>query len=461
MHEIKLLAACSVLVVGGDGRFYNDVMIQTIVKMAAANGVRKVVIGQDGLLSTPAVSCLIRRFDGGSPVGGFILTASHNPGGKDNDCGIKYNVSNGGPAPESITSKIYSETMTLEQYLIDRSLPAIDLGKVGATELSSDFSVEIVDSTSHYVDLMKEVFDFDLIRSLTKRPDFSFVYDAMHGVAGPYAKAVFCEALGVDPAKLLNCSPSTDFNGGHPDPNLTYAPELVKLMGLDSKGSVLPGPSDGIPDFGAAADGDADRNMVLGKQFFVTPSDSLAIIAAFADRCIPFFSANGGLKALARSMPTSAAVDMVAEKLGKKVFQVPTGWKFFGNLMDSKDVYNQTDYNPLICGEESFGTGSNHVREKDGIWAVLCWLSIIAFMSKDKPSVASVESIVREHWKTYGRNYYCRYDYEEVDSAKATTFFENLSKLVEHFSEEVVSIAHLTVIIPLLTYFRSWRLAIS
>ena len=415
-------------------------MIQTIVKMSAANGVSKVVIGQGGLLSTPAVSCLIRRYAGGIPVGGFILTASHNPGGKDNDCGIKYNVGNGGPAPESITSVIYSETTTIDKYFIDPQLPAVDLSTLGSVELAAGFCVEVVDSTSHYVELMKEVFDFDLLRTLTQRQDFSFIYDAMHGVAGPYAKAVFCDALGVDPAKLLNCSPSPDFNGGHPDPNLTYAPELVKRMGLDSKGDVLPGSGEGIPDLGAAADGDADRNMVLGKQFFVTPSDSLAIIAAYADRCIPFFSAGGGLKALARSMPTSAAVDIVAEKLGKKVFQVPTGWKFFGNLMDSKDVYKQTDYNPLICGEESFGTGSNHVREKDGIWAVLCWLSIIAFKSKDQASVASVESVVRDHWKTFGRNYYCRYDYEEVDTAKASTFFDNLSKQVATFSGEVVCI---------------------
>mmetsp|Transcript_8818 Transcript_8818/g.11483 ORF Transcript_8818/g.11483 Transcript_8818/m.11483 type:complete len:583 (+) Transcript_8818:107-1855(+) len=420
------------LIVGGDGRFYNTTMIQTIAAMAAANGVGKVTIGQHGLLSTPAVSALIRRHDGGSPIGGFILTASHNPGGKDNDCGIKYNIQNGGPAPESITSKIFEGTKTISEFSTVKEFPTIDLAVVGTKQLSPTFAVEIVDSAAAYVELMKEVFDFDLLKTLIQREGFKFVYDAMHGVAGPYARAIFTDELGIPESCLFNCTPSEDFGGGHPDPNLTYAHDLVKTCGLTSKGEKISG-VENVPDMGAAADGDADRNMILGKQFFVTPSDSVAIIAANAAHCIPFFKNQGGLRAVARSMPTSAAADLVAKKMGTAIFQVPTGWKFFGNLMDSGELGGE-ELNPLICGEESFGTGSNHIREKDGIWAVLCWMSILAFRNKDRSQsedLVSIEDIVREHWATYGRNYYSRYDYENVDKEKAMAMMAELTNKIE------------------------------
>jgi len=416
------------LVVGGDGRFFNKQMIQTILSICAANGVSTCVVGQNGLLSTPAVSNLIRSL---GAAGGFILTASHNPGGKENDCGIKYNVENGGPAPESITSGIYEETKTISEYRKMEGFPEIDLSKLGKSDLGG-FSVEVVDSTEAYVKLMDEVFDFAAIKALLDRKDFKFTYDAMHGVAGPYAKRIFCEELNIPASALQNCETLEDFGGGHPDPNLTYAHDLVKEMGLNSKGERI-GSDENVPDFGAAADGDADRNMILGKQFFVTPSDSLAVICANAD-VVPFFKNNGGLKSVARSMPTSAAVDLVAKAKGFPMFQVPTGWKFFGNLMDSAILGNE-EYTPLICGEESFGTGSNHIREKDGIWAVLAWLSILASKNVDpsKP-LFSVEDVVREHWKTYGRNYYSRYDYENVESARAAAMMARLTGMIEMFN---------------------------
>lgn len=418
------------LVVGGDGRFYNDVMVQKIVKICCANGVGKVVTGQNGLLSTPAVSALIREI---KAEGGFILTASHNPGGPENDCGIKYNVSNGGPAPEKITNAIFANTKTIKEYFTCE-FDDIDLANNGTTQVSDSFSVQVVDPTEVYCQLMRSVFDFMEIKSLLNRTDFTFCYDAMHGVAGPYAKRIFCTELGVSEDALLNCVPSPDFNGGHPDPNLVYAHELVEKMGLKSDGSKV-GDGQGVPDFGAAADGDADRNMILGRQFFVTPSDSLAVIAANAD-AIPFFRDAGGLKSVARSMPTSAAADLVGKKKGLDLFQVPTGWKFFGNLMDSADLYGKTDYNPLICGEESFGTGSNHIREKDGIWAVLAWLQILASKNGDatKPLV-TVQQIVETHWAAYGRSYYCRYDYEEVESEKAAAMMAGLTDEIKKFNE--------------------------
>eukprot|EP00554_Chaetoceros_debilis_P005563 CAMPEP_0194072476 /NCGR_PEP_ID=MMETSP0149-20130528/221_1 /TAXON_ID=122233 /ORGANISM="Chaetoceros debilis, Strain MM31A-1" /LENGTH=1057 /DNA_ID=CAMNT_0038752367 /DNA_START=46 /DNA_END=3219 /DNA_ORIENTATION=+ len=420
------------LLIGGDGRYYNDVAIQTIVKMGIANGVTRFWVGKDGLLSTPSVSAIIRER---GPVwqkafGAFILTASHNPGGPDEDFGIKYNCENGGPAPDALTESIYSNTTTINEYKICNSFPEIDITKVGSTCVTSDdgsseVTVEVIDTTETSVKLLKTIFDFTAIKSLLDRPDFTMIYDSMHGVNGPYAKAVFVDELNQPESSCFNAVPKDDFNGGHADPNLTYAKELVARMGLNKKGEKIEvdGP---IPTFGAAADGDADRNMILGTQFFVTPSDSLAIIAAYAD-AIPFFKAQGGLKGVARSMPTSGAVDLVAKDLNFDLFETPTGWKYFGNLMDSKAIYGGKDYTPFICGEESFGTGSNHVREKDGIWAVLAWLSIIASENPDasKPLV-TVEDIVTRHWAKYGRNYYCRWDFEGVDKVSATAMVDKM-----------------------------------
>ncbi|MQM13216.1 hypothetical protein Taro_046140 [Colocasia esculenta] len=379
------------IVVSGDGRYFSKEAIQIIIKMAAANGVRRVWVGQNGLLSTPA---------GSKASGGFILTASHNPGGPHEDFGIKYNMENGGPAPEGITDKIYANTTTIKEYFIAEDLPDADISTIGVTSFEGpegSFDVDIFDSTDEYVKLMN--------------------YDALHGVAGIYAKRIFVEDLGANEGSLLNCTPKEDFGGGHPDPNLTYAKELVVRMGLGK--TTLEGEP---PEFGAAADGDADRNMILGKRFFVTPSDSVAIIAANAVQSIPYFSS--GLKGVARSMPTSAALDVVAKNLNLKFFEVPTGWKFFGNLMDAGVC--------SVCGEESFGTGSDHIREKDGIWAVLAWLSILAFRNKDNlggDKLVTVEDIVKEHWATYGRHYYTRYDYENVDAGAAKELMAYLVKL--------------------------------
>jgi phosphoglucomutase len=343
----------STLVVGGDGRYHNSVAIQTIIKMAKANGVACIVTGTDALMATPALSAVVR---GRKAYGGIILTASHNPGGIDEDFGIKYNVSNGGPAPSSVTNAIYEATKTITEYSIDAALPDVDLSTPQThTFENSSFQVVVVDPTEEYTVLMKQVFDFSKIQTLLNRADFTFVYDALSGIAGPYAHRLFATELGVATTALHNCTPLPDFGGHHPDPNLTYAPALVKMMGLQRDGTILPNVDGTIPSFGAAADGDADRNMVLGERFFITPSDSVAIIAANAND-IPYFATQGGVKALARSMPTSCALDRVAEKLQVKLFEVPTGWKFFGNLMDSKELFNGTDYCPLICGEESFGT---------------------------------------------------------------------------------------------------------
>jgi phosphoglucomutase len=413
------------LVIGGDGRYFNPEAIQIITKMAVANGVTRLRIAKDGLLSTPATSALIREK---GPVwqksfGAFILSASHNPGGPTEDFGIKYNVENGGPAPEKVTDQIYANTTTITSYKIARDFPDVDTSAVGSRRVvsrdgSSSVVVEIVDTTEDHVKLLKTVFDFDALRALIARPDFSMVYDSMHGVQGPYAVKVFVEELGAPMSALINARPKDDFNGGHADPNLTYAHDLVEAMGVDIKGNPVTGQAVEPPAFGAAADGDADRNMILGRRFFVTPSDSLAIIVAHAD-VMPFFRDQGGLKGVARSMPTSGAVDLVARRLNLKFFETPTGWKFFGNLMDSKELGGEP-FTPFICGEESFGTGSDHVREKDGMWAVLAWLSILAHYNSDasQPFV-SVEDIVRRHWAQYGRNYYSRYDYEGVDKTDA------------------------------------------
>lgn len=425
------------LVVGGDGRFYNDVAIQMIIKMAVANGVTRLWVAKDGFMSTPACSAVIREK---GPVwqkafGAFILTASHNPGGIEEDFGIKYNCENGGPAPDKITTAIHQGTTTITEYKICNSFPDIDVSTIGDTKVVDGDKVvvvSVVDMVTPHVALLKTVFDFGAIKTLLGRSDFSAVFDCMHGVQGPYAKAVLCDELGAPASALINAVPTEDFNGHHADPNLTYATDLTKVMGVDRKGlPVSDVEAASVPAFGCAFDGDADRNMILGRQFFVTPSDSLAVIVAHAN-VIPFFKEQGGLRAAARSMPTSGALDRVAKELGIKLFETPTGWKYFGNVMDSKAIFNGVNYTPFICGEESFGTGSDHVREKDGMWAVLAWLSILAHYnpesqpSGDKPFV-SVEDIVRAHWKKYGRNYYCRYDYEGVDKPKATAMVEAMA----------------------------------
>jgi len=421
------------LVVGGDGRYFNSEAIQTIIKMGVANGVKRFWIGHNGLLSTPAVSAVIRER---GPVwqkafGAFILTASHNPGGPEEDFGIKYNCENGGPAPDELTDEMYSNTTTIKSYKICNDFPTIDIATVGSTSVASDdgseeVNIEIIDSTAVHVGLLKTIFDFPAIKALLDRPDFTMVYDSMHGVNGPSAKAVFIDEFGQREETCMNAEPKDDFAGCHADPNLTYAKELVKIMGLDRKGMKIDVGDSKIPSFGAAADGDGDRNMILGSQFFVTPSDSLAILAAYADT-IPFFRAQGGLKGVARSMPTSGAVDRVAMDLNFDLFETPTGWKYFGNLMDSKVLYDGKEYTPFICGEESFGTGSNHVREKDGIWAVLAWLNVLASVNSgaSKPLV-TVEDIVTSHWKKYGRNYYSRWDFEGVDKEAANKMVDKM-----------------------------------
>jgi phosphoglucomutase len=421
------------LLIGGDGRYYNPEAIQLLVKMGVANGVKRFWIGENGLLSTPATSAIIRER---GPVwqksfGAFILTASHNPGGPEEDFGIKYNCELGQPAPASLTDAIYEGTTTIKSYKIAKDFPDIDIDTPGLSVVASDdgsaeISIEVISSTETHVTLLKSIFDFGEIKALLDRPDFSMIYDSMHGVNGPYAKKVLVDELGQPESYLMNSVPKNDFNGGHADPNLTYAKELVKIMGLDRTGAKTDMTGKKVPDFGAAADGDGDRNMILGKAFFVSPSDSLAVIVANAND-IPFFKAQGGLKGVARSMPTSGAVDLVAKDLNYSLFETPTGWKYFGNLMDSKEVFNKDDYTPFICGEESFGTGSNHVREKDGIWAVLAWLQILAKANPVASApLVTVEEIVTKHWQKYGRNYYSRWDFEGADKVKATAMMDKM-----------------------------------
>ena len=431
----------STLCVSGDGRFHNKTAIQVIIKMAAAYGVKSVWCGTDGLLSTPAMSAVIRtRGAGFVPIGGFILSASHNPGGIDEDFGIKYNCENGGPAPEKVTNLIYENTTKITSYKLCKDLPDVDLTKAATHELAPGFSVEVFPCVEDHVKLLQKVFDFDAIKALLSRPDMSFLMDGMGGVAGPYAHALFVQELGLEPSCLRGCTPSEDFGGGHPDPNLIYAASLVELMGLKPDGSAAGDAAvASAPVLGAAADGDADRNMILGRGFFVTPSDSLAVIAAHA-HLLPWVARGGGVKALARSMPTSGAVDRVAAKLGLPLYETPTGWKFFGNLMDSH-LLGGADLTPLLCGEESFGTGSSHVREKDGLWAVLCWLSILAHHNLHTPhgALVGVGDVVRQHWREFGRNFYTRYDYEEVDAAKANELVARLEELGARHAQEGMS----------------------
>ncbi|KAF3327114.1 phosphoglucomutase [Carex littledalei] len=395
------------LVLGGDGRYFNKEAAQIIIKIAAGNGVGKILVGKDGILSTPAVSAVIRKRKAN---GGFIMSASHNPGGPDYDWGIKFNYSSGQPAPESITDQIYGNTLSISEIKM-ADIPDVDLSSLGAKSYGS-FSVEVVDPVSDYLELMEAVFDFQLVKDLLSRPDFRFIFDAMHAVTGAYAKPIFVDRLGASPSCIMNGVPLEDFGHGHPDPNLTYAKELVTIM----YGS-------NAPDLGAASDGDGDRNMILGKGFFITPSDSVAMIAANAQATIPYF--NSGPKGLARSMPTSGALDRVASKLKLPFFEVPTGWKFFGNLMDDGKL--------SICGEESFGTGSDHIREKDGIWAVLAWLSILAEKNKNRKvgeKLVSVADVALEHWSTFGRNFFSRYDYEECESDRANQMIQYLRDLI-------------------------------
>ncbi|MDV3250289.1 alpha-D-glucose phosphate-specific phosphoglucomutase [Devosia sp. BK] len=392
------------LVIGGDGRYYNDVAIQKAIRIAAANGFGKVLVGQGGLLSTPAASHVIRHY---KAFGGLVLSASHNPGGPEGDFGIKYNIGNGGPAPEKITDAVFDRTKVIDSYKT-LDTPDIDLGKIG-TQQVGDMVVEVIDPVTDYAALMETLFDFDAIRALFKS-GFTMTFDAMNAVTGPYAKAIIEGILGAPAGTVINGVPSPSFNDGHPDPNLVYCKDMYELL-MTPEG----------PDFGAASDGDGDRNLIIGKNRFVTPSDSLALLAANAHLAPGY---KGGIAGIARSMPTSAAADRVAEKLGIEMHETPTGWKFFGNLLDAGRV--------TICGEESAGTGSDHVREKDGLWAVLLWLNILAVRKQ------GVDEIVREHWATYGRNYYTRHDYEEVDSAIANALVDDLRGRLSSLPGQVI-----------------------
>ena len=381
------------LVIGGDGRFYNREAIQVIIKMAVANGFSHILVGQGGILSTPAASCVIRK---NKACGGIILSASHNPGGPDEDFGIKFNGENGGPAPEKLTDAIFQQTLSMAQYsTIDAD--DIDLDNLATLQLAQ-CQIDIIDPVSDYADLMESMFDFSAMKALISTGDFRLCFDAMHAVNGPYAKEIIENRLGAPVGSVINGVPLTDFGGGHPDPNLVHAHELVDLV-YGEKGL----------DFGAASDGDGDRNMVLGKAFYINPCDSLAILTANAS-LIPAYAK--GIAGVARSMPTSRAVDRVAEAMNIPCFETPTGWKFFGNLLDAGKI--------TLCGEESFGTGSDHIREKDGLWAVLFWLNLIAV--KKQP----VSEIVENHWLQYGRDYFTRHDYEAVDSANAHEMISQL-----------------------------------
>ena len=383
------------LALGGDGRYFNRQAIQVIIRMAAANGFARIIVGQAGILSTPASSHIIRKY---KTFGGIVLSASHNQGGINGDFGIKYNISNGGPAPEKITDSIFELSKKIATYKIVE-LPEVDVDTIGITTFDDGkFTVEVINAVQDYADLMEELFDFSAIKKLLAS-GFRMQFDAMHAVTGPYAIEIFGKRLGAPASSLMNCIPSEDFAGGHPDPNLTYAEDLVKIMFAGASS----------PDFGAASDGDGDRNMILGKNFFVTPSDSLAVLAANAT-LVPAYAA--GIAGVARSMPTSGAVDRVAAKLNIPCYETPTGWKFFGNLMDAGKV--------TLCGEESFGTSSSHVREKDGLWAVLFWLNVLAKKGM------SVEQILMAHWAEFGRNVYSRHDYEAIPTDAANSVIDHI-----------------------------------
>ncbi|KAI6170116.1 Alpha-D-phosphohexomutase domain containing protein [Aphelenchoides besseyi] len=404
----------AVLVVGGDGRFLLQQAINVIIKIAAANGIRKLIVAKDGILSTPALSRLIRskQYNDGQKIhGGIILTASHNPGGPKNDFGIKFNCENGGPAPDAVTTKIFELTKTIKEYRICHELN-VDFGQVGTTTVAinqvGNFVVQVIDGIDPYVEFMEEIFDFMEIKrflagDFTNGKPFKVLADAMHGVTGPYVSTILVDKLGLPASSCLRTTPKPDFGGGHPDPNLTYAKALVDQL------------KRGEHDFGVAFDGDGDRNMILGRDgFFVTPSDSLAVIGANLD-CIPYFRKNG-IHGFARSMPTAGAIDLVAKAQGLPCYEVPTGWKYFGNLMDAGKL--------SLCGEESFGTGSDHIREKDGIWAFLAWLQILARKR------STVVDLVKSHWKTFGRNVFTRYDYEDVDASGANLMMTYLEPLI-------------------------------
>jgi len=381
------------LVIGGDGRYFNREAIQIIIKIAAANGFTQLIIGQGGLLSTPAVSHLIRK---NQTRGGFILSASHNPGGPDEDFGIKYNIANGGSAPEQYTDAFYARSKNITQFKI-ADIPDINLDTIGEQKIEQ-LTIRIIDSVDDYAELMRSLFDFDLLKQVISSGKLSLRFDAMHAITGPYARRILEDILGAPAGTVINATPLEDFGGHHPDPNLTHAKELAELMF-----------SDAAPDFAAASDGDGDRNMILGSHIFVTPSDSLAIIAANA-HLIPGYAK--GITGVARSMPTSQAVDRVAKVMNIPCFETPTGWKFFGNLLDANKI--------TFCGEESFGTGSNHVREKDGLWAVLFWLNILA--KKSQP----VKDIVTDHWQKFGRDIYSRHDYESIETEIADGIMQHL-----------------------------------
>ncbi len=384
----------STLVLGGDGRYHNRTVIQQTIRIAAANGYARVLVGQGGILSTPAASHVIRKY---GASGGLILSASHNPGGPDEDFGIKYNIANGGPAPESVTDAIYARTMTIDRWLtVDTA--DIDLDTIGASTVGG-MIVEVIDCVADYAALMESLFDFNAIRA-NVQAGFTMSFDAMSAVTGPYATEILEGRLGFSKGTVRNGVPLEDFGGHHPDPNMVHAHELFETMfGADA------------PDFGAASDGDGDRNLIVGRHRFVTPSDSLAMLAANA-HLAPGYAA--GLKGIARSMPTSAAADRVAEALSLPCYETPTGWKFFGNLLDAGMA--------TICGEESAGTGSDHVREKDGLWAVLLWLNILAVRK------ISVDQLARKHWAQYGRNYYARHDYEALPTDKADALMAELGR---------------------------------
>ena len=413
------------LIIGGDGRFYNDVAIQLCIKIGVANGIGKIILAENGLMSTPAVSLLIRSQPKNECYGAFILTASHNPGGPNDDMGIKFNGDNGAAIPEGKNLQIFEESKKIEKYYILDTEEKYPLDKPSEISVEEDgkirkIPIEIESTTKRYVEEMQKLFDFDLIKTLFQRKDFEFFFDALNGISGPYALAIFNEIFKVPLENLDKCHPLPDFGGIHPDPNLVHAKDLDEKMDVFKKDL-----NKKVPDFGAACDGDADRNIIFGPRMLVSPSDSLAVITNNAE-IIKSLSRNGPLKGVARSMPTSGAVDRVAKKKNLKCYEVPTGWKFFGNLLDDGRI--------SLCGEESFGTGSDHIREKDGVWAILCWLSILAQKNKDnKGKLIGIPEIMEEHWKCYGRDYYCRYDYEDLNNEQAAKVKENLNKNLETF----------------------------